>query len=613
MLKPIKISFLIYRTLFTLVLICFIAGSTFAQQDNRQNLAFEYYQNGEFQKAAEVFEELYDEDQSSTIFYNYLFNALIQIKEFDKAEKIVKKAIKKFPERYGQIIDLGMLYKKQGDLKKGNQVFQQAIDELKPDNSHVVQIANAFSRYNEWEYVIKTYEKARALRNDEHSFSMELASAYENNREAQKAIPHYLNYLGFNSGNKEIVESKLLTHLESPEYSEALKTALLERIQKSGSAVVYTELLIWYFTQADNFKAAFIQARALDKRLNENGQRMINLARAASKQEAYDAAIDCYEYVLEKGSSGRYYLTAKQEMLETRQKRITTGNFNENDLLELDQAYDAFLDEFGLNRNTAKTLRQKAQLHAYYMDNYNSAISMLEELINNPQIDKKLVAECKLDLGDFYLMKEEIWEATLLYSQVDKSMDDEPLGELARYKNAQLSYYIGDFGWAQTQLSVLKGATSDLISNDAIELSVFIMDNMGLDTSAHPMELYARAELLSYQKKHDRAWDLLDSITYFYPNHNLKDDILYKKAEISEARRNYSQAKDFYEKMLEMSDPTNLLLDNALFNLAGLYENQLNQPEKAMELYQKIILEFRESIFLIEARKRFRKLRGDQL
>lgn len=596
-----------------LLFLILIFNNVFSQQDKKQNLGFEYYQNSEFQKAADIFEELHKEDPSSAIFYNYLYNSLIMIKEFDEAEKVVKKSIKKFPERFGQIVDLGMIYKKQGELKKGEQVFEDAIKDMQPENNQIVEIANAFSRYNEWPFVIKTYNRARELRDDESIFNLELAIAFEKNNEPIKSIPHYLDYLGFNPESITHVESRLLVQMGSLEYSETLKKMLLEKIQKGNSSIVFSELLIWYYIQNENFTAAAIQAKALDKRYNENGQRLINLAESAREQRYFDAAVNCYEYVIDKGKSGRYYLTAKQELLATKKNKITSGEYSEEDLIQLDNTYDEFLDEFGLNRNTAKTLREKAQLHAFYMNDYDNAISMLERLINNPLVDKILVAECKLDLGDFYLMNEEIWEATLLYSQVDKSMDDEPLGELARYKNAQLSYYTGDFEWAQTQLSVLKGATSDLISNDAIELSVFIMDNMGLDTTAYPMELFARAELLNYQKKYDKANELLDSIVYFYPDHNLKDDILYQKAQISMGRRNYEQAKKFYEELLEMTDPENLLTDNALFKLAELYEFQLNQPEKAKELYQKIILEYRESIFLIEARKRYRKLRGDQL
>lgn len=601
------------KILFTVALSLTFSTMLYAQSEQDRSLAFEYYQNGEFQKAAELFEDLLKDDKTSTVYYNYLYNSLLQTKEFSDLEKLVKSQMKDFPGRYGYIVDLGNAYEKDGELKKAEKTFEKAIDDLEADNNQVLQIANAFTKYGKWNYTVKAFERGRELFRGGQVFNLELAAAHENNGESIKAIPYYLQYLKYRPDELELVESKLLPQLESDEYAELLKKELLGNIQKSNSSVVFNELLIWYYSQFGNFKAAFIQARALDKRQNENGSRLLKLAKSARDQEDYDAAIDCYSYVMEKGPSTRYYLMSRQELLETQREKITSGNYTSEDLQELDASYDAFLDEFGLNRNTAKTLRQKAQLHAYYMDDYQTAIQLLEDLIESPQVDKKLVAECKLDLGDFYLMNEEIWEATLLYSQVDKSMKDEPLGELARFKNAQLSYYTGDFDWAQTQLSVLKGATSELISNNAIDLSVFIMDNMGLDTTAHPMELFARAELLNYQKKYDKALSMLDSITYFYPEHSLKDDILFEKAQIAGDRRNYESAKTYYEQLVELSDPENLLLDNALFNLADIYENELNQPDKAMELYQQIILDFRESIFVVEARKRFRKLRGDQL
>lgn len=599
------------KFIFSLLLVLF-ANMLLAQRGQEQSLAFEYFQTGEFEKAAELFKALHKAEPSSTVYYNYLYNSLIQTKEFDELEKIVKSAMKRFPARHALLIDLGILYQKQGDLKKATRVFDGAVSDLIADNSQILEIANAFSRYNKWDYVILTFEKGRELLKSKAAFSMELAAAYENNNQAKEAIPVYITYLEERPDAIEFIESKLLMHLDTEEYAELLRTSLLTKVQKTNQTV-FSEILIWYYQQFGNFKAAFIQARALDKRQNEIGERIVKLAREANAQEAFDAAIESYEYVLSKGNMSRYYLIAKQELLETRQNKILKGNYEQADLLDLDLAYDAFLNEFGLNQNTAKTLRQKAQLHAFYLNDYSKAIGLLEDLIANPQVSHVLKAESKLDLGDFYLMKDEVWEATLYYSQVDKAMKDEPLGALARFKNAQLSYYIGDFDWAQTQLSVLKGATSELISNNAIELGVFIMDNMGLDTTAHPMELFAKAELLAYQKKYAEAKNHLDSILYFYPEHSLKDDLYFKKAEISEWNRDYAAAEKYYLKVLELEDPENLLTDNAIFYLAKLYQNRLGQGEKAKELYQKIILEYRESIFLIEARKQFRKLRGDQL
>ena len=202
------------------------------------------------------------------------------------------------------------------------------------------------------------------------------------------------------------------------------------------------------------------------------------------------------------------------------------------------------------------------------------------------------------------------WESTLLYSQVDKAYKDDILGQMARFKNAKLSYYMGDFQWAQTQFDVLKSSTSKLISNDALDLSVFIMDNLGLDTSTAAMQQYATAELLVFQNRFTEASELLDELSKKYWDHSLTDDVLFAKAEMLERQKEYAQAADLYQKIVdEYAD--DIRADNSLFALANLYEHYLGDVEKAKVLFEKLFIEYSNSTFAVDARKRFRILRGD--
>ena len=233
-------------------------------------------------------------------------------------------------------------------------------------------------------------------------------------------------------------------------------------------------------------------------------------------------------------------------------------------------------------------------------------------MIEYPGVNRYIQANGKLALADYYLMKSDVWEATLLYSQVDKAFKEEFLGEQARYKNAKLSYYNGDFEWAQAQFDILKAATSKLISNDAIDLSVFIMDNLNLDTIATPLKMYSQAELLTVQNRFEEAFAKLDSVQQMFPEHSLEDDILYAKAHIYVQKKEYDQAVIMYQEIID-NFKEEIRCDNAIFELAELYENQLGESEKAMPLYESLFMDFDSSTFAIEARKRFRLLRGDNI
>jgi tetratricopeptide (TPR) repeat protein len=280
------------------------------------------------------------------------------------------------------------------------------------------------------------------------------------------------------------------------------------------------------------------------------------------------------------------------------------------DLEILKNEYESFLNEFGQNKSTAHIQFDLATLEAFFLNNLDQAIALLEELKAIPGLNKYLKANSKLQLGDFYLMKGEQWESTLLYSQVDKEFKDDLLGQRARFKNAKLSYFTGDFQWAQTQFDVLKASTSKLIANDALDLSVFIMDNLGLDTISDPLEIFANAELLVFQNRFEEAVDAWDQVEKLFPDHALEDDIYFSKAEMFEKRRQYALAAEMYQKVFDLF-PDEIRADNSLFALARLYENQLADPEKAKELYEKLFIDFSNSTLAVEARKRYRILRGD--
>jgi TolA-binding protein len=159
---------------------------------------------------------------------------------------------------------------------------------------------------------------------------------------------------------------------------------------------------------------------------------------------------------------------------------------------------------------------------------------------------------------------------------------------------------------------VLRASTSKLIANDALDLSVFIMDNLNLDTTSDAISLYAGAELLVLQNRFDDAFRKLDTLRRDFPEHSLQDDILYLEAQIFEKRRDYAKAAALYGEVAEKY-PEDIRADNALYALAQLYELKMNDLEKAQSLYEKIFLDFSGSVFAVEARKRYRTLRGDKM
>lgn len=585
-----------------------------AQISTEEQLAAQFYQNKEFDKALDYYEKLYNK-KSSLQFYTPYLNCLLELKDFKKAEKIVKKQIKQNQESPEIIVDLGMVYEHGAEPDKAKTTWEQAIKAIKQDEQ-VFTVAKAFVAIQQYDYAILTYLKGRKISQNNYPYSFELADVYSVKGDKMAMINEYLDVLETEDSYIQNVQNALQTSFDNEadqKQNELLKTELLKRIAKKPDKTILSELLIWMQIQQKDFEGAFIQAKALDKRKKEEGGRLMNLAKLCVQNESYDVAVKAYQYVISKGSSNFFYTNARMELLDVSyQKIVRKRNYTAADLTELEKNYQITITELGKSASTVPLLKNLAHLQAFYLNKPKDAITLLEEAIALPQLPPLTQAECKLELADILLMTGDIWEASLRYSQVEKSFKHDAIGQEAKFRNAKISYYTGDFNWAQAQLDVLKGATAKLIANDAMDLSLLISDALAIDTNVAPLMIFSRADLLAFQNKDEQAKTTLDSINKLFPNHALADDILYKKAQIELKHNNYTEVAALYDTIIK-NYGDDILGDDALFKLADLNENQFKNLDKAKELYQQLLIKYPGSLYVVEARKRFRKLRGDSI
>lgn len=586
----------------------FLALGSYAQDPN---LAAQYFSNGEFEKAAALYEQLADRDSRNESFFDRYIESLSNLGRYDDCEKALKKQIKRSPENTLLYVTYGLLCEKQGKEAQAKEQFDRAIERMSVDFASVTRIAAAFEKASKFDYAIKAYEHGTQSVRDPNRFAYNLGELYRRKGDTAQMISYYLNAIEADPGKLNLIETLVARFLPTADYS-ILQSQLYARIQQAENPD-FIELLAWSFVQKKDFKGALRQYKALDKRLGESGQRVYGIASDAEEARDYDAAISGYEYIIaEKGQMNPYFFEAKQALMGCRRKKITEGfSYTPAELTQLETDYESFLAQYGRGRQSAVLILQQAELEALYLKNLPKAIALLEEVKNFPGMERNLLARVKINLADYYLMNGDIWESTLLYSQVDKDFKEEQLGQEARFKNARLSYYNGDFQWAQAQFDVLKASTSKLISNDAIDLSVFIMDNLNLDTTSEAIGLYSNAELLVFQNRFEEAFLKLDTLRTKFPDHSLQDDILYLEAQIYEKKRDFEKAASLYEAVAEKYKD-DIRADNALFALAQLCELRLNALEKAKTLYEKIFVDYSGSVFAIEARKRYRFLRGDK-
>lgn len=590
-----------------------LLGPSSNQTLTTEKLAIQYYEQKQFEKANIYFDELFN--KSAENWFSYYYKSLLAIKDYSKAEKITKKFLKEDKNNTFLYVRLGQIYKLQNNEKKEKEFYDKAIKDLIAFPPYVQNLATAFLEAGQYTYALDSYQKGRNA-TPEYPYYFERAEVFKAMNDLKAMINELLDAIDFKESDIQLVKINLQNSLGYNEETGGFKNPLLKeelqkRIQKNPDKIAFIEFLIFVQLQQKDFYGAFIQSKSLDKRLNEDGQRMYELAKLFVTNKQWSVSKQCFDYIILKGPSNLFFDASTIDKLSVEFLSLTESSLTQREafisleanLLKANEKYKNSYLSSGL-------IKDIASLKAYYLDKSSEAIILLEDYLLNNSLEIQLKAELKLMLADIYLISGEIWEASLLYSQVEKDFKYEAIGQEAKFRNAKLSFYAGDFAWAKSQADVLKGATTKLISNDALDLSLIISDAIAVDTNEAPLKLFACADLMIRQHKYEEAIVKMDSINLLYSSNTLGDDIYFKKAQIYMIQKKYKDVESMYKNILEYY-PNELYADDAQFKLGELYEYYLSDKEKAKQIYQELLLNFSGSTYAVDARTRYRELRGD--
>lgn len=599
------------KKLCLIILFLFTQLVCLGQHNVNEELAFQYYQQGKYEQAAISMEKLF-ESTKNEVYFNLYFSALIKLKKFDEAEKAVKKLIRQNPRDLQYNMALARIFQERGQIEVSNKMYLETLNKLPPDEFKIREVAQQFYSFHSYDLAISTYLQGRKILNDEKVFTYELLTIYRFKKDKNMLIQEYVNALPAIPELLPQAENVLSIVLEDKSDYQLLQSALLKKIQKEPQIEIYNRLLIWQYLQQQEYEMALRQLIAQDKRIKDDGVLLFNAANTFMANKAYNTAIKAYEYLISKGKENSYFIPAKVEMIDAKYQLAILGNLDKKAMTELALAYSEIIKEFGKTPQTIFALKKLAHLQAYYLEKLEEAEKILEEALTITGLANAETGEIKLGLGDIYILNKQPWEAFLTYEQVAKQFENQPLGNEANYRAAKLSFYQGNFDYAKSQADVLKASTSQLIANDALNLSLLISDNLQSTIDSNALKMYADAEMLFFRNLYQQAISKLDSIALKYPQNSLSDDILMAKSRIFLKKNDITNAVKTLNELME-SQINSIWMDDALFILATLYEENLKDNEQAKDLYQRLINEHPGSMFTTEARKRFRQLRGDNI
>lgn len=582
------------------------------QQQLDEQLARNFFNNKEYDKAADLYQQLFINNRYYYYFSQYI-ECLIFLERFDEAEKDLRSFIKNdnTTNKWRSNVTLAYVLFRNNEKDKSDKVLKKLINELPEDKNVFIQIANVMCTKGFNEFAIMLYDRGSNISSMDYKFFMEKAQTYQSMMNFEKATENYLLHLEVDPDDYDIVKSRLSLMLRyniEDSMIDDMRFVLLKKAQDNSDNEIFAELLVWFALQMKDYEIALDQEIALDRRFGDREFDIIYLAKIARDNEQYDIAIKAYDYLVKKAQEGAYYEEAVVGMIEVQYQNVVSSEMEVTAEFysDFEKRIERECLELGVSDKTIPILIIRADVLAFRLNEIEKSIAILEDALNL-NLSKLNKSKVKMKLADIYLFKEEIWEATLLYSQVDKAMKEEPIGHEARFKNAQLRYYIGEFDWALAVLNILKSATSKLIANDAMTLSLMITDNLEYDTVA--LRCLAKADFYIYQKRYELANQMLDSVNVYNPNEVSMPCLLMRKAQIAFDNNDYEMADSLYKRVYQ-GYADSYIADDALVKDAILLEKFLDKKEEAMECYAKLIDEYPSSVYVAQSRNAYRRIRS---
>ena len=577
----------------------------FSQTDDI--LALQYYKKGAYEKALLSYKALLKEKPYSYNYFNKIIDIHQELEQFEEADSLINTKLLRGRLPY-YVITLGYNYQLQNHISKAETLYNEAIALMDQNPNYVYTIGERFENYSLNDYAIKAYEKGKKLL-PERNFSVQLARIYADRGDVAQMLESYLDYIAYKPNYINNVKRSItgfITEDPDNESNRVLKKALIKRLQSSPE-IYWNQMLSWLYVQEKAYNKSFVQEKAIYKRNPERLDRIVELAFMTKEDQDIETSKTIFKYIIENTFDTEIQILAHQSLLEFK----TTTATSKKNFQKVDQAYQDIIKQYGRQAETLDLQIDYANFLAFYLEQPKNASKYLKKTLKL-NLSKFQQAKVKMKLADILVYQERFNEALIFYTQIQKSLKNSTIGQEARFRVAKTSYYNSDFDWAETQLNILKSSTSQLIANDALDLKLLISDNKYKDSTRTALNYYAKADLLSFQKRDNDAIKMLQNILDEYKGESIEDQALFKQAQLFEHKNKYEKAADNYKQIIEKF-PEDILADDAHFYLAGLLEKQFDKPDQAKALYEYIIFNFQDSIYFVEARKAFRRLRGDDI
>ncbi|RTY76429.1 tetratricopeptide repeat protein [Flavobacterium sp. LS1R10] len=586
-----------------IVLLIHLFLSLFAFAQNEQ-LAQYYYDKGDFEKAKISYEELLQEIPLNSQYFLRIIDCSQQLQEFESAEKAIQERLDKYNQG-NLLVELGYNFQLQKNDDKAKMYYDQALDRIRKNPNQVYGISNTFERKVLLEYALKSYQIAVELEPN-FNFNYQIGLLYGQLSNIEMMISTFLDEAFANPQNSIRIQNQLVRFMADEgdaNFNELLRKALIVRTQKNQD-IFWNHYLSWFYVQEKEFGKAFIQQKAIYKRNPESLATIVNLGQLAIDEENEEAAKEILGFVLQNTLDLELLIQANSYLIAMKIEKAT-----EKDFAVISKELDGLVKQFEISPFTLSLQLIQAHFTAFKLKKPEEGKAIIKRALEL-QLNDYQVADAKMELADILLYEEKFNQALIYYSQIELDLKNDVMAHEASLKAAKTSYFKTDFAWALKQFKELKSANTQLIANDALEYFLLINDNTVVDSTQTALKQFAKGDYLLYQNRNQEAITQFLSILKNHKGQQIEAVTLLRLGNIYEETGDFTLALSQYQTIMDQYSD-GIYIDEALYFSAEIYKKQLLLPDKAKPLYEKIIFNHQDSIYFVEARKKFRQLRGD--
>ena len=538
-------------------------------------------------------------------YYDARLDCYLRTYEYEPALRWVRTLARQTHNpRY--IIDAAYLYQRMGQTSKAKHLIQKLLRGDYASPATVRYVGNYLMQRDFPEEALQLFEQARQQLND--PFCEERGRILHRLERWEDSWKAWFECADTNLAIRHRWQAFIQDHLLS---NHALVTPLkgfLIRHAHQGS-ITAEDLLAWIYLQEGNYRSALRHYQALDRRLGEQGRRVLPLAHAAAAEGFDQIAQAAYNYILSLGPQSPHYSEAFLGHLRIQYRQVSRPDVPLDSVRFLANILRKAIDNPRYRNQRLELLQMWSTLRGIYLKEVGPVFQFFDHQLQSSHLRPDERGELLLMKGNFLVQANRLWDAWLAYSRAEKEHKG-TIADRARLRKAWLSFYMGNFDYALLFTDVLKGGTDKYVANDAIALELLIKDHRNLlsDTSSDLLHRFAHAHLAFQQHRYQTAKTIADSILDLFPSEMMRASAIFLQARSHEALGQLDSALQAYQ-IVFTQHPQHILADDALYHAARLLDIQLHRTEQALPLYEKLIFEYSGSVFTAEIRKRFRELR----